>query len=200
MSLKSLLPCSTGKAQFLLIKNKLYTTQIFELFDLRLRFMTSSAAGFFNRSIKRLLNWNFWIAIPFRPQVETPVFYKGRKLKAPYRADFVCYDTIIVELKALAKLGEIEWAQVLNYLKASTHERGLLINFGARSLAHRRFVALEKAKRAIALRAETATLESDVRNAIHILTHEASKATTELEKAELRRQHQRLRGALAGHV
>jgi GxxExxY protein len=78
--------------------------------------------------------------IPFRPQVETPVFYKGRKLKAPYRADFVCYDSIIVELKSLAKLGEIEWAQVLNYLKASTHERGLLINFGARSLEHRRFV------------------------------------------------------------
>jgi GxxExxY protein len=78
--------------------------------------------------------------IPFRPQVGTPVFYKGRKLKAPYRADFVCYESIIVELKALAKLGEIEWAQVLNYLRASNHERGLLINFGARSLEHRRFV------------------------------------------------------------
>jgi GxxExxY protein len=41
--------------------------------------------------------------IPFRPQAEMPVFYKGRKLKAPYRADFVCYEEIIVELKALAK-------------------------------------------------------------------------------------------------
>jgi GxxExxY protein len=68
------------------------------------------------------------------------VFYKGRRLKAPYRADFVCYEQIIVELKALARLGEVEWAQVLNYLKASSHERGLLINFGARSLEHRRFV------------------------------------------------------------
>jgi GxxExxY protein len=106
-----------------------------------LRFTTSLGAVFSNRSIKEALELEFGDRrIPFRPQVETPVFYKGRKLKAPYRADFVCYDSIIVELKALAKLGENEWAQVLNYLKASTHERGLLINFGARSLEHRRFV------------------------------------------------------------
>jgi GxxExxY protein len=78
--------------------------------------------------------------IPFQPQVGMPVFYKGRRLRAPYRADFVCYEDIIVELKALTKVGEIEWAQVLNYLKASSHERGLLINFGAKSLQHRRFV------------------------------------------------------------
>jgi len=59
-----------------------------------------------------------------------PVFYKGRRLKAPYRADFVCHEEIIVEVKALTKTGQIEWAQVLNYLKASSNERGLLINLG----------------------------------------------------------------------
>jgi GxxExxY protein len=78
--------------------------------------------------------------IPFKSQAGMPVFYKGRRLKAPYRADFVCYEEIVVELKALTKVGEFEWAQVLNYLKASNHERGLLINFGAKSLEHRRFV------------------------------------------------------------
>ena len=78
--------------------------------------------------------------IPFRPQAAMPVFYKGRRLKAPYRADFVCYEEVIVELKALTKVGEIEWAQVLNYLKAGSHERGLLINFGAKSLEYRRFI------------------------------------------------------------
>ena len=61
--------------------------------------------------------------IPFRPQAAMPVFYKGRRLKAPDRADFACYQEIIVELKALTKVGEIEWAQVLNYLKASGHQR-----------------------------------------------------------------------------
>ena len=44
--------------------------------------------------------------IPFRPQAAMPVFYKGRRLKAPYRADFVCYEEIIPELKALTKVGE----------------------------------------------------------------------------------------------
>jgi hypothetical protein len=52
--------------------------------------------------------------IPFRPQAAMPVFYKGRRLKASYRADFVCYEKIIVELKALTKVDEIEWAQVLS--------------------------------------------------------------------------------------
>jgi GxxExxY protein len=78
--------------------------------------------------------------IPFRPQVGMQVFYKGRKLKAPYRADFVCYNEVIVELKALTKIGEVEWAQILKHLKATNHQRGLLVNFGTRSLEHKRFV------------------------------------------------------------
>ena len=57
----------------------------------------------------------------FPPQAAMPVFYKGRRLKAPYRADFVCYEEIIVELKALTKVGEIEWAQVLSK-RAATKE------------------------------------------------------------------------------
>ena len=69
-----------------------------------------------------------------------PVFYKGRKLRATYRADVLCYDSVILELKALGKLGDVETAQVLNYLKAGGHQRGLLINFGIRSLQHQRFV------------------------------------------------------------
>ena len=78
--------------------------------------------------------------IPFRAQAEIPVFYKGRKLRATYRADALCYDSVILELKALGKVGDLEMAQVLNYLKAGRQERGLVINFGTRSLQHRRFV------------------------------------------------------------
>jgi GxxExxY protein len=78
--------------------------------------------------------------IPFCAQAEMPVSYKGRKLRATYRADVLCYDSVILELKALGKLGDVETAQVLNYLKAGRHERGLLINFGTRSLQHQRFV------------------------------------------------------------
>jgi GxxExxY protein len=78
--------------------------------------------------------------IPFQPQMELPVFYKGRKLKTHYRSDFLCYNDIIVELKALMRLGDGESAQVLNYLKAARRERALLINFGSRSLQRERFV------------------------------------------------------------
>jgi len=78
--------------------------------------------------------------IPFRREVEIPVSYKGKSLDVSYRADFVCFGNIIVELKALQKLSGVEESQVLNYLKATGLEKGLLINFGTASLQHRRFV------------------------------------------------------------
>ncbi len=78
--------------------------------------------------------------IPFRAEVELPVFYKGERLSASYRADLVCFDSVVVELKALAQLSGVEKAQVINYLKATGHTIGLLLNFGARSLEHTRLV------------------------------------------------------------
>ena len=68
------------------------------------------------------------------------VFYKGQRLRKTYRADFVCYDDVIVELKALKTLSGTEKAQVLNYLKATGFARGLLLNFGTKSLVRERLV------------------------------------------------------------
>lgn len=76
--------------------------------------------------------------IPYRRELEISVFYKGQRLSAFFRADFVCFDSVIVEIKALGSLSGIEEAQVINYLKATGYEVGLLINFGAESLEHRR--------------------------------------------------------------
>jgi GxxExxY protein len=79
-------------------------------------------------------------AIPFEREVLLPIQYKGIPLPSHYRADFVCNSEIVVEFKALSNLSTIEEAQVLNYLKATGLNRGLLINFGAPSLQYKRLV------------------------------------------------------------
>src|SRR5688572_6073485 len=68
--------------------------------------------------------------IPFVPQLELPVFYKGQRLKSFYKPDFLCYEAVFAELKALQTLTGADEAQTLNYLEATQHERALLINFG----------------------------------------------------------------------
>ena len=79
-------------------------------------------------------------SIPCQPKPKFPVSYKGHRLDAFYRPDFICFDAIVVELKALSRLTSIEEAQVLNYLKVTGFQIGLLLNFGSRSLEQRRFV------------------------------------------------------------
>ena len=93
--------------------------------------------------------------LPSTPQKEMPIFYKGRKLKKTYIADFVAYGKIIVELKALDRLTEREEAQVINYLKASGLEVAVLINFGAPSLEWKRIVLTKHGPEAVDLQPKT---------------------------------------------
>jgi len=79
-------------------------------------------------------------AVPHKREVELPVFYKGKRLQCDYRVDFVCFDSVIVELKAVNALSSVHEAQVINYLKATGLEVGLLLNFGAPSLQYKRLV------------------------------------------------------------
>jgi GxxExxY protein len=78
--------------------------------------------------------------IPFLAQVQLPISYRERLLKTQYRADFLCFESVLVEIKALSQMTGADDSQILNYLKASGHEVGLLLNFGAPSLEHRRFL------------------------------------------------------------
>jgi GxxExxY protein len=78
--------------------------------------------------------------IPFAAQPILEIIYKGKPLKKKYQPDFICFEKIVVEIKALDALSGDERAQILNYLKATGFETGLLINFGGRSLQYERFI------------------------------------------------------------
>ena len=86
--------------------------------------------------------------IPFAREKRLPIFYKGQQLTTVYKADFICYESIIVELKALDKLRGVESAQILNYLKATGSPLGLLFNFGSKSLEYKRFANTKHKKSA----------------------------------------------------
>ena len=82
--------------------------------------------------------------IPYKREVNLKIFYRGVPLQQEYIADFVCYDKIIVELKAISKITDIEKAQVINYLKATGYELGILANFGETSLKTERLCNIKK--------------------------------------------------------
>ena len=78
--------------------------------------------------------------IPFRKEHKLEISYKGKVLSKFYIADFICYNHIIVELKAVNELSGIDEAQVINYLKATNMKLGILINFGSQSIEYKRLV------------------------------------------------------------
>lgn len=78
--------------------------------------------------------------IPHEPQPQIALEYKGRKLKKYYQPDFLVFDRVVLEIKALSCLGAVDDAQIINSLKCCRRELGLLFNFGELSLEWRRFV------------------------------------------------------------
>ncbi|GAB2609157.1 GxxExxY protein [Belliella aquatica] len=78
--------------------------------------------------------------VPHLREASVPISYKNRKLTKNFVADFICYDKIILELKAISDLSPEHTSQVFNYLKATGFKLGILINFGAMSLQYKRIV------------------------------------------------------------
>ena len=81
-----------------------------------------------------------WQGIPYVREKEFSIVYKGEELGQKYIADFVCYDKIVVELKAVEDLLPIHTAQVINYLSITGYKLGLLVNFNARQVKPERIV------------------------------------------------------------
>jgi GxxExxY protein len=79
-------------------------------------------------------------SIPYEREKAISLYYKNRKLQKQYIADFICYDQIILEIKALNKLSGEHESQVINYLRVTKLGIGLLVNFGESSLKIKRFI------------------------------------------------------------
>ena len=98
-------------------------------------------AGFLESVYQEALEKEFTkLDIPFIRHQKLSIIYNGQKLKKYFVADFVCYEKIIVELKATTFLRQDDEKQLLNYLKATSFEIGLLINFGQSSLTWKRLI------------------------------------------------------------
>jgi len=76
--------------------------------------------------------------IPYQREKAFNIVYKGKVLKKEFRPDFICYDEIIVKLKAVQDIVDEYYSQVYNYLKATGLRLGMLINFGKKSLEYKR--------------------------------------------------------------
>ena len=88
--------------------------------------------GFLEAVYQECLEKEFrWRQLPFEEQKDLVLSYKGEQLTQTYKPDFICYSKIIVELKAVKEIAPEHKAQMLNYLKATGLELGLLVNFGA---------------------------------------------------------------------
>ncbi|MCC6416451.1 MAG: GxxExxY protein [Opitutaceae bacterium] len=98
--------------------------------------------GFLEAVFQERLEFEFELRnIPAKAQVPMALSYKGRPLKQCYVADFICFDKVIVELKAVSALADEHRAQIQNYLHATGLRVGLLINFGHYpKVEHERFV------------------------------------------------------------
>ena len=86
--------------------------------------------GFLERVYQDALEYELSArGIPYEREKNIQIMYKGKPLGEPYRADFVCYGKIIIELKAVKTLEDTHYAQILNYLKATKMKLGILVNF-----------------------------------------------------------------------
>ncbi len=111
--------------------NLIYQAECYAIIGACFNVYTEMGCGFLESVYQECLAIEFEEnGIPFIPQQELTLSYRGRTLRQMYQPDFICYEKIIVEIKAVSTLIDEHRAQVLNYLNATKFQLGLLVNFG----------------------------------------------------------------------
>lgn len=121
----------------------LYKDESYQLIGICMNIHSTLGFGFLEAVYCEILEKEFVrMNIPFQREVKLDLYFNGIKLEKQYKADFVCYDDIILEIKSVSFLHENFTRQTLNYLKATEKKLGLLINFGEKSLKYKRIINL----------------------------------------------------------
>ena len=121
--------------------NIIYKEESYKIIGACMKVHGSLGSGFLEAVYQEVLEDEFLRqGIPFERQVKLNILYNGKLLKKFYKADFVCYDKIIVEIKSAQFLHHDQSKQTLNYVKATQYKLGILVNFGQSSLVYKRLV------------------------------------------------------------
>lgn len=122
--------------------NILYKEEVYDIVGICMGIYNSLGYGFLEIVYKDAMEIDLVEReIPHQREEEFPIFYKGRRLKRTFFADFIVFDKIIVEVKANADgIAEEAISQTINYLKASGNRVGLIINFGKQRLEYKRVI------------------------------------------------------------
>ncbi|MBC8175370.1 MAG: GxxExxY protein [Candidatus Marinimicrobia bacterium] len=119
----------------------IYKEESYKIIGSCMKVHRTLGAGFLEPVYQEAVGIQFEIdSIPHVREKELVIKYMNRELEKRYKADFVCFDKIILELKALSSMTSDHESQVLNYLKATGYKLGLLVNFGASKLEYKRLV------------------------------------------------------------
>ncbi len=119
----------------------LYKEEVYKIVGAAMEVHSHLGPGFFEAVYQEAFEMELnFRSIPYLREEPLDIYYKGVKLKKKYVPDFICYDSIVVEMKAVSDILDVHQAQLLNYLKASKMRVGVLINFGETSLVYKRMI------------------------------------------------------------
>jgi len=113
------------------MSNLIYPEESYKIMGACFNIYKEMGCGFSEAVYQECLEIEFeYQNIPFIPQKELKLTYRKRELKAKYKPDFVCFDKIVIEIKAVANLNDEFRHKMLNYLNATKYQLGILVNFG----------------------------------------------------------------------